>query len=79
MQRTETLSQVSKLACAILLLLAGCATPIKPVDVGRVVVAPTTQLPPPPAIVQTMEPLPVGYFRQSLLDYFSTKPTKPMP
>ncbi len=57
------------LALLLLPLMAACATPMQ--DVGGVVVAPKVQLPPPPAIVQTVEPKPPGYFQQSLLDYFN--------
>lgn len=57
------------LFCVILLaLLAGCVTPMQ--EVGRVVVAPTVQLPPVPSIVQTTEPKPPGYFQYMLLNYF---------
>ena len=62
--------------CAILLAqLGGCATH-KPLDVGQVVVAPPVQLPPPPVLVQTVEPKPVGYFQSLLLDYFTALPVK---
>lgn len=75
------LSQICLLAFAVLLaLLAGCATPTPPpLDVGQVVVAPQTRLPPPPLIVQQTSPKPVGYFQQSLLNYFSGSKAKPTP
>lgn len=57
--------------------LGGCATH-KPLDVGQVVVAPQVKLPPPPVIVQQTEPKPVGYFQQTLADYFSGSNSKPM-
>ena len=64
-------------ACVILLAqLGGCATH-KPLDVGQVVVAPPVQLPPPPVLVQTVEPKPVGYFQSLLQSYFSGSPEKP--
>ena len=62
---------------ASLALLDGCGTPIKP-DVGEVVVAPQVQTLPPPVIVQVTEPMPVGYFQQTLADYFSGSPKAPM-
>lgn len=62
----------SRLACTILLILmAGCATHTPMQNVGAVVVAPTIQMQPVPAIVQTTEPKPPGYFQQSLVDYFN--------
>lgn len=56
--------------------LSGCATRT-PLDVGQVVVAPQVKLPAPPVIVQTTSPKPVGYFQQTLADYFSGSPAKP--
>ena len=74
------------IVCAVLLLLlalvalSGCATPTPaPVDVGRVVVAPQRQLPPPPLIVQQTQPKLPGYFLQSLLNYFEARPERPTP
>lgn len=61
-----------------LIHLGGCATRT-PLDVGQVVVAPKVSLPPPPVIVQTTQPKPVGYFQQSLVDYFSGSPLRPTP
>lgn len=66
----------------LLALLGGCATrtpPAKPPDVGRVVVAPQVQLPALPVIVQQTQPMPVGYFQQSLVDYFSGSSARPTP
>lgn len=65
----------------LLVVLVGCATPIKP-DAGSVVVVPQVQRPPPPLIVQTTPPKPEGYFQKSFLNYFDSaalKPTKSMP
>ena len=77
MQSIKKQSQACLLACSVwLALLAGCATPTQP-DVGAVVVAPQVKLPPPPVIVQTITPLPTGYFQRSLVDYFSSSPVKP--
>lgn len=42
-------------------------------DVGSVVVAPKVVLPPIPAIVQTTEPKPAGYFQKSLADYLESE------
>ena len=58
---------------ASLVPLGGCATRTLP-DVGAVVVAPQVVRPAPPVIVQQTQPKPVGYFQQSLVDYFSSSP-----
>ena len=74
MLKTKVLLLAWLLACALLpALLGGCATPT-PLDVGAVVVAPRPQIPPMPALVQRTSPKPAGFFQQSLLDYFSSKP-----
>jgi hypothetical protein len=65
-------------ASSALTMLAGCGTPTHK-DVGAVVVAPKPQLPPPPDLVLMTEPMPVGYFQQSLVAYFSDWPLKLMP
>ena len=76
----KKLSQTLPIAFAVLLaLLAGCATPTPPPDVGQVVVAPQAKLPALPVIVQVTMPKPVGYFQQSLLDYFSASSERPTP
>ncbi len=62
---------ISLPAFVILLSMAGCATHTQIQDVGAVVVAPAVQVPPVPAIVQTTEPKPAGYFQQTLLDFFN--------
>lgn len=59
-----------------LIHLGGCATRT-PLDVGQVVVAPKVSLPPPPVIVQATQPKPVGYFQNSLLNFFSDKQQTP--
>ena len=66
-------------ACAIWLALAcGCATQTQTSpDVGKVVVAPQVQLPPPPQIVQQTAPMPVGYFQCRLLSYFGQPCERP--
>ena len=64
---------------SLLALLAGCATPTPPPDVGAVVIAPRVKLPPPPVIVQVTEPKPVGYFLSSFLDYFEPASKRPTP
>ena len=61
---------------SLLATLAGCGTPTHQ-NVGAVVVAPKAKLPPPPELVQKTEPKPVGYFLNSLANYFSAKPPKP--
>jgi len=58
--------------------LGGCATRT-PLDAGQVVVAPQVKLPPPPVVVQQTLPKPVGYFQQTLVDYFSGSSSKPTP
>lgn len=58
--------------------LGGCATRTPP-DVGAVVVAPQVKRPAPPVLVQQTQPKPVGYFQQTLADYFSSSPAKPIP
>lgn len=63
---------------AWLALLGGCATSTPP-DVGQVVVTPRLQLPPPPVIVQTTRPKPVGYFQCLLLSYSGESCEKPTP
>lgn len=79
MPNTKKTSPIYLLGCALLLALLGaCATPTRP-DVGAVVLPPAPQLPPPPTLVQTTQPLPTGYFQQSLLNFFSSKPPKPTP
>ena len=60
----------------LVLLATACATQTPP-DVGAVVIAPRVKLPPPPTIVQTTEPKPVGYFLQSFLAYFEPESKKP--
>ena len=57
-------------------LLAGCGTPTHQ-DVGAVVVAPKPKLLPPPELVQKTEQKPVGYFQQTLVDFFGSSPEKP--
>ena len=74
MLKTKALLLAWLLACALLPLLAGCATPTPLPDVGAVVVAPKPQIPPVPALVQETMPRPPGFFHQSLLDYFSSRP-----
>lgn len=65
-------------SCAApLVLLCACATQTPPLDVGSVVVAPKVKLPPPPAVVLTTAPKPVGYFQSQLLDYSNGSPVKP--
>lgn len=85
MQSTKKQSKACQVSCVLLLVhLAGCATRT-PTDVGRVVVAPQVQLPAPPLIIQQTSPKPVGYFQQTLADYFNALParlttsTQPMP
>jgi len=78
MLKTKVLLLAWLLACVLLPLLGGCATRTLP-DVGAVVVAPRPQIPPVPALVQEVNPKPVGYFQQSLLDYFSSRPGLPTP
>lgn len=79
MHKPKKLSLICLSACAVsLTLLGGCATRT-PLDVGAVVVAPQARLPDPPVIVQQTSPKPVGYFQQSLVDYFSSSPGRPTP
>ena len=81
MRHTPKPLQACLIACAALLaLLAGCATQtsnLVPPHAGAVVVAPRVNMPPPPTLVQQTPPKPVGYFQQSLLDYFSRSPVRP--
>lgn len=42
-------------------------------DVGKVVVAPQIKIPPVPAIVQTTEPRPAGYYQKIFADYLSSE------
>lgn len=78
MQRTKPLLSRSRSACVLLAgLLAGCATQTELLDVGKVVVAPQVQLPPPPAVVLQTLPKPAGYFQRRLLDYFESSSEKP--
>ena len=60
----------------LLLMLAGCATQTPP-DVGQVIVAPKVHLPPLPKLVQETPPMPVGFYQQTLADYFSPSPPAP--
>ena len=77
MQHAKKPSPVCLIACAVpLALLAACATPTPP-NAGAVVVAPRVTLPPPPLLVQQIEPKPVGYFQGLLLSYFSASPETP--
>jgi len=77
MLKTKALLIVWLCACVLLPgLLVGCATPTLQ-DVGAVVVAPRAQILPVPVVVQQTLPRPVGYFQQTLLDYFSTRPKLP--
>jgi hypothetical protein len=79
MPKTKKSLQIYLIAYALpLALLGGCATRT-PMDVGQVVVAPKVQLPQPPVIVQQTQPQPMGYFQQTLVDYFSASPVKPTP
>jgi len=78
MLKTKVLLLAWLLACALLpALLGGCATPTPLPDVGAVVTAPRPQIPPVPVIVQETQPLAAGYFQQSLLSYFSSRPGLP--
>jgi len=79
MQTIKRQLKICLAACALSQMhLVGCATHT-PLDVGQVVVAPQVKLPPPPVIVQQTEPKPVGYFQQTLADYFSGSSSKPTP
>lgn len=87
MHATRRLFGITRAAWPLLLmLLAGCATPMpKPVEVGAVVIAPRLQLLPIPQVVQDLEPYPAGYFQCSFLTYFGidcdepTSSTSPTP
>jgi len=58
----------TRFALALALVAAqGCATRGLP-DVGAVVVAPKPQIPPEPTLVTQTEPMPAGWFLQSLKD-----------
>lgn len=74
MNETSRKTTAWLLVCMILLLLmlAGCATPMP--DVGRVVIAPKVHLPPLPKLVQETSPMPAGFYQQTLADYFSVSP-----
>ncbi|MNV84683.1 hypothetical protein D3C71_1785760 [compost metagenome] len=48
-------------------------------DVGAVVVAPQVRQAPVPTIVQQVEPKPVGYFQQRLIERRTRKPTPSTP
>ena len=78
MQTIKKLSLILLAAYVLLAQLVGCATQTPP-DVGAVVIAPRVKLPPPPVIVQTTEPKPVGYFLSSFLDYFEPESKRPTP
>ncbi len=72
MQRTIKSFGLKLSACVFLLAMLGaCATPIKPIDVGAVVVAPTARKSPRPASVETTLPKEPGYFLKSLADYLN--------
>ena len=80
MRKTKTLWRA--LSVVLLLLLAqlgGCAIrkPPPSLDVGAVVLAPRVQIPPVPAIVQTTQPRPPGFYQSRLLRYFETSPSTP--
>ena len=62
----------------LLVHLGGCAIRM-PLDVGQVVVAPQVKLPAPPVVVQQTLPKPVGFYQNSLLNFFSDKQQTPTP
>lgn len=75
MQRTLRLSLICATACAA----SACSAPPKMPDVGAVVVAPQVRQAPPTTVVQQVEPKPVGYFQQRLLERRMRKMTPSTP
>ena len=69
MAKTKPQWLTTSAVCVMLLLVAGCETPMQK-DVGLVVVPPKVQLPPVPAIVQSTLPKEPGYFLSNYLNYF---------
>lgn len=67
------------LLCAIACAASACSAPPKLPEVGVVLVAPQVRPAPVPTIVQQVEPKPVGYFQQRLLERRMRKMTPSTP